>query len=112
MSIERNYRLLQRYRKIALSGGSLVIGTASAIGAWPYFLSVTTKYLVIVGGGAAVGALIGYLFFEFVIAHFIGPMPGGSSLGSSDTGAGGGGGLGGALDIGSSGEGGDGGGGD
>ena len=108
MTSERNAELLQRYRRIALWGGGVSIGGASAIGAGSHFALLSFQYFAIIAGGIAFGALIGYFFFELIIARLVA----GPSASDSRTG-GGGGWFGGTSDVGSSGggDGGDGGGG-
>ena len=79
MTVERNFALLRRYRRIALCGGGASIGIAAAIGASFHISLLSVQYLGIVAAGMAVGGLIGYLFFELIVARLIaGPSASGS----------------------------------
>ena len=99
ITVERNAELLRRYRRVALYGGGAFIGTAAAIGASPHFPLVSVQYLGIAAGGIALGGLIGYLFFELLIARLIaGPSVSGSREGNGGGWAGSGGGDGGDGD--------------
>src|SRR5262245_31697813 len=96
MTIQRNRELLSRYRRIAVWGGALAIGFAAAIGASWHFHLLSLQYVAIVVGGIGLGACIGYLFFELIIARLItGPSgttsSGGWFGGGSDAGFSGGG---------------------
>jgi hypothetical protein len=63
---------LQRYRTRALWATGLVGATVAAFGPGASFPVWGFAFPAIVAVGAAIGALLAYLFFQFFVAHILG----------------------------------------